>query len=157
MEKWKKLEVNENYSVSDKGRVRNDNTGKILKPRRGTGYLSVHFTAHGPDYYIHRLVATAFIDNPDNLPQVNHKDENKHNNDVSNLEWCSSEYNVNYGTRNERSGLNNKSKRVVIIDGKRFESIKEAEIHFGFPKKSIMYPLRNGNKYYKGHTVSYAS
>lgn len=157
MENWKKLEVNENYSVSDKGRVRNDNTGKILKPRGIKRYLTVHFTAHGPDYYIHRLVAEAFIDNPDDLPQVNHKDENKQNNDVSNLEWCSSEYNVNYGTRNERSSLSYPHKRAVIVNGKRFDTIKEAEIHSGFPKGSLRYPLRNGNKYYKGHTVSYAS
>lgn len=51
---------------------------------------------------VHRLVAIAFLPNPDNYDQINHKDENKHNNDISNLEWCDCLYNNNYGTRNER-------------------------------------------------------
>ena len=53
-------------------------------------------------FKIHRLVASAFIPNPNNLPQVNHKDENKQNNHAENLEWCDCAYNVNYGTANER-------------------------------------------------------
>lgn len=52
--------------------------------------------------YIHRLVAQAFIPNPDNLPCVNHKDENPNNNNVDNLEWCTQKYNCNYGTRVDR-------------------------------------------------------
>lgn len=54
-------------------------------------------------FFIHRLVAEAYIPNPDNLPQINHKDEIRTNNYISNLEWCSAKYNVNYGTRTERA------------------------------------------------------
>lgn len=53
-------------------------------------------------YKVHRLVAIAFIPNPDNLPHINHKDENKLNNNPNNLEWCDNSYNNNYGTRNKR-------------------------------------------------------
>ena len=70
---------------------------KLLTPRdNGKGYLELEFL--GKHRYVHRLVAEAFIPNPDNLPQVNHKDENKANNTVENLEWCERLYNVNYGT-----------------------------------------------------------
>ena len=101
MENWKIIEDFTNYAVSDLGRVKNRTTGRILKPKTaGRGYLCI--AINGKNKYIHRLVAEAFIPNPDNLPQVNHKDENKHNNSVENLEWCSAEYNMTYGTRQQR-------------------------------------------------------
>lgn len=94
------------YEVSDQGRVKSIGYGKerILKPARHTGYLRVYLYKNGEmkTYKIHRLVAQTFIPNPDNLPQVNHKDENKENNFVQNLEWCDQKYNNNYGTRTQR-------------------------------------------------------
>ena len=79
----------------------------LLKPRIIThGYLSVALYKNGirKDYKLHRLVAQHFIPNPENKPEVNHKDENKTNNCVDNLEWCTHLYNSNYGTRPERIG-----------------------------------------------------
>ena len=95
------------YEVSDQGRVKSIGYGKerILRPGRNTcGYLLVGLRKNREQkwYLVHRLVAQAFIPNPDNLPQVNHKDENKTNNSVQNLEWCDRKYNCNYGTRNQR-------------------------------------------------------
>ena len=95
------------YEVSDQGRVKSIGYGddRILKPQRiKTGYLLVGLRKNREQkwYLVHRLVAQAFIPNPDNLPQVNHKDENKDNNFVHNLEWCDRKYNCNYGTRNQR-------------------------------------------------------
>lgn len=85
------------YEVSNLGRVRRN--GKILKPSKNKkGYLQVSLCKNGTkkNARIHRLVAQSFISNPQNLPQINHKDEDKTNNAVENLEWCDSKYNNNY-------------------------------------------------------------
>ena len=98
------------YQVSNKGRVKSLNyhrsgEERILMPQTTTnGYLKICLRKNGKikTYNVHRLVAQAFIDNPDNLPQVNHKDEDKTNNNVDNLEWVTAKENCNYGTRNKR-------------------------------------------------------
>ena len=104
------------YEVSSYGRVRSldryDNKnhfrkGLIMKQNdsgNGRGYMSVILCLNGKikKYLVHRLVAQAFIPNPDNLPEVNHKDENPGNNNVTNLEWCDHSYNINYGTRKDK-------------------------------------------------------
>lgn len=80
-------------------------TEKILKARKkGRGYLYVTLSKDGidDDYYVHQLVACAFIPNPQGLPEVNHLSEDKENNCVENLEWVSHEYNCSYGTRIKR-------------------------------------------------------
>lgn len=114
---WKDIKNYEgHYQVSNLGRVKSIKFGKeiILKQQQCMdGYYYVNLSKNGiaKRYYVHRLVAEAFIDNSDNLPCVNHKDENKQNNVVSNLEWCTHEYNNNYGTRIERC-----SKTVLQFD-----------------------------------------
>ena len=97
--------------------------GKVLKlDYNNYGYLRVYLFKDGKrtNFLVHRLVAKAFVPNPDNLPLVNHKDEVKDNNYPYNLEWCTDEYNTNYGTRNERvakSNTNGKlSKKVYQYD-----------------------------------------
>ena len=89
------------YQVSNLGRVYSVRNNKILKPKLNKyGYLSVNLKYKGSRVTksIHRLVGEAFIPNPNDLPQVNHKDEDKTNNCVDNLEWCTAKYNHNYGT-----------------------------------------------------------
>jgi hypothetical protein len=103
METWKN--VNDYYEVSNTGNVRR--IGKdtcIVGCITKAGYRQVLFSINGKVTHklVHRLIAEAFISNPNNLPQVNHKDENKLNNNVENLEWCSPKYNMNYGTARER-------------------------------------------------------
>lgn len=110
---WKPIEGYNGYMISNFGNVKSYKVdkinGKLMKPYRSTkGYLQIDISLdgrkreHRVHLAVHRLVASAFIPNPDNLPQVNHKDENKTNNCVDNLEWCTNEYNANYGTKSER-------------------------------------------------------
>lgn len=107
------------YEVSSLGRIRSLDrvfidkcgnekhlTGRILKQNHGTnGYLSVQFSVNDVKQrrMVHRVVAKAFIPNPENLPEVNHKDEDKYNNRIDNLEWCDRHYNNCYGTKIRRS------------------------------------------------------
>lgn len=87
---------------------------KILKPYKNkNGYLQITLNKNGKKLkkQIHWLVATTFIDNPNNYKETNHKDENPLNNEVSNLEWCTHKYNCNYGNRNEKI---HKSQRMKI-------------------------------------------
>ena len=93
------------YAVTSCGKVWSYRNECFLKPRTVNGYLYVNLCKNGmiKTYGIHRLVAMAYIPNPENLPQINHKDENKTNNCLQNLEWCSAKYNINYGTRTEKT------------------------------------------------------
>ena len=102
MGEWRQIaEYEGRYSVSSDGEVFSHLSNKVLSQNIGiTGYHTVElFDGSGKSkrLLVHRIVALAFIPNPDNLPQINHKDENKGNNCVDNLEWCTAKYNMNYG------------------------------------------------------------
>lgn len=133
---WKDVNgCNGLYQVSNEGRVKSmnynhTNNEKILKQctvNGGYKQVVLFYNSKRKRKMVHRLVAEAFISNPLNLPQVNHKDENKENNCVDNLEWCDCSYNINYGTRNDKI-----SKPVLQYtkDGtlvNTFKSVREAE------------------------------
>ncbi|MBQ6232834.1 MAG: HNH endonuclease [Clostridia bacterium] len=121
-EHWKPIPLYEGlYEVSDYGNVRSlkraTTSGKMLK---GTldkdGYIKVCLSKNNlkKTCPIHRLVANAFIPNPDNLPCINHLDENKQNNVVGNLEWCTVERNNNYNNRQYRAGA--KRRKWVVAE-----------------------------------------
>ena len=95
-ETWKPIEWSCGFhEVSSQGRIRDILTGNIIKDKIGTdGYKII--SIEGKTKSVHRIVAEAFIPNPENKPYVNHKDEDKTNNRVENLEWCDAEYNARY-------------------------------------------------------------
>ena len=112
------------------------------------GYLVVNLSKEGKmkTFTVHRLVALHFIDNPNNLSQVNHKDECKTNNCVTNLEWCTQQQNHDYGTRNERTGrsqMNKQGNKVLLqydLQGnfiKEFPSVSEASRELGKSQANI--------------------
>ena len=117
MEEWKNVIGYEGlYEVSDKGNVRNVRRNTLLKlTKTYYGYIQVNLYKNGirTGLRVHRLVAQAFLPNPDNLPEINHKDEDKTNNRVDNLEWCDRKYNNNYGDRLEKS-INKKIKNGYV-------------------------------------------
>lgn len=134
---WKGVKGYEGlYEVSDTGLVKSlFRYKKILKPNKmNTGYLSVELFKNGTSkrMSIHRLVAEAFIPNPNNYPQVNHKDENKQNNNVENLEWCTAKYNLNYnnGQILRHSKIDYSTEERKKIARKNGKAAKKAIIQF---------------------------
>ena len=94
IEVWKPIEGYNNYEVSSFGNIRNKNTGRILKQGKKGGYCSVGLSGYkSRTKIVHQLVAKAFIPNPENKPQVNHKDKNGLNNNIGNLEWVNNKEN----------------------------------------------------------------
>jgi group I intron endonuclease len=109
--------------------------------------LTLSKNGKGKNYKVHRLVAMAFIPNPDNLPIINHKDENPSNNNVNNLEWCTYEYNNNYGTKNKRAGESRKGKHHSKETKKKMSENHKGKTHSEETKKKI-------SKSNKGKTLS---
>lgn len=105
MEKWSKIIGHDNYMISTNGRVKNIRTNRILKQYLDkTGYPTVGFTQTGKhfNFYVHRLVAVAFIPNPDSKPQVNHKNSDRSDCSLNNLEWCTASENSKHAYRSGR-------------------------------------------------------
>ena len=172
---WKNIKDYENlYQGSNLGRVRSFDRwvkgrngslrfckGRILKPGiNGRGYLQVDLCKNGKvkKFLVHRLVAEAFLPNPDNLPEVNHKDENKQNNNVENLEWCDRTHNVNYGTAIERM-IKTASKSVLqyTLDGqfvREWESTAECGRN-GFNQGHVAECCQGKRKTHKGFIWRY--
>ena len=169
---WKDIEGYEGlYQVSNMGRVRSldriNALGRRLKGRvladkhNNRGYHTIALWRDGDIEYkfIHRLVAKAFLDNPDNLPEVNHKDENKENNAVSNLEWCTRKYNNNYGTRLGRVAKTlERPIYAITSSGHRyyFGSVNEAARVLGLKRQGITNCLHGRRKHHGGFSFELA-
>ena len=167
MEIWKEVKNFAGlYKISNLGRVYSIKRKRIMQNRpnkiRGYVLVSMSFSGIVKKIPVHRLVAEAFIPNPDNLPCINHKDEDRSNNCVDNLEWCTVDYNNQYGTRNEKlktiSGI-----RVAqyTLDGKLIKiwnSLSEASRSFGCKTTVTIGRVCKGvcgRKTYKGYIWRY--
>ena len=185
MENWKDIKGYEGfYQVSDCGRIkslerdvyRQNGTfhhhlkEKILVPildKDGYQYVNLSKNGKRKVMTIHRLVAMAFLPNPENKSQINHKNEIKTNNVVENLEWCTASYNINFGTRTERSiqnrrsyklGDNPSAKPVFCVElNKKFDCAKSAQEELGIDRMSIGKACRGKRKTAGGFHWRYAN
>jgi hypothetical protein len=171
---WKNIENFDNYMISNFGNVKSkaryDSTNKrylkekYLKPGKSSrGYLLVSLKGNDNAYHtmrVHRLVATAFLDNPEKLPIVNHKNETYINNHVDNLEWCTHKYNTNYGTAiARRSASKEKPIKQISLDGvliKIWRSAKEINDVLGIYHGNISRCCKHNRKQAYGFKWEYA-
>ena len=183
MEEWRDIEDYKGlYQVSNMGRVKSlertvwNGRGyyvtiheRILKPKKDRGgYLQVHLCKNGKAkfYTVHKLVATAFCENPEGYTVVNHIDEDKTNNNADNLEWCSRSYNNTYNDRAKKIGKKNTnhpkmSKPVIGVDRVtglivEFASVHEAERQTGINQSNICNCLKGKYKSAGGYVWFYA-
>ena len=135
-----KLILNGDYAVTIDGDVISIKSNKTLRSYdNGHGYKTVCLCIDGKPkhYYVHRLVASAFVENPNDYPEVNHIDEDRGNNRAENLEWCTSKYNKNYGRRAERFGRRRGRPVVCLETGRVFYSCGDAGRNMGIRREDI--------------------
>lgn len=169
---WKDVKgVEDKYECSNTGKIRRKNYTKSFMTKYGVktqqfvakdlqgwlgnrGYMQVQI--RGRKELVHRIIAETFIPNPENLPFVNHKDENKLNNNISNLEWCTCEYNNNYGTANQRTKetvTKKYGKTVLQLDKytneiiTKFPSVHEAARVTGIDRSNIAACCKKKKRY----------
>lgn len=161
-EEWVNIKDYNNYQVSSLGRVRNKRTHKILKPAVNSyGYhrVNLYNTQGMKSKFVHRLVAEAFISNYEHKQEINHIDEDKSNNHVSNLEWSTRTENINHGTRNERSS---RKQSIPIIatnlktgESREFYGTNECARQLSLDSGNICKVLKGRLTQFKGYMFKY--
>ena len=155
---WKTIKQNENYSINEKGEVKNNISGKLLKPfiNKKSGYKIVDLWKNNKckKIAVHRLIAEAFIENPLNKPTVDHKDGNRLNNSIENLRWATyQEQNSRFDTYGVRS------EKIIVtnIDGTKleFNRITDVANYFNCNVSNISQMLKKGTYGKRGKTRYY--
>lgn len=177
-EEWKPIiETEGRYEISNLGNIRGVDRyarvcgggqrfikGRIVKPNVCSNKYLMFNASMGETtkhFLVHRLVAQYFIPNPNNFPEVNHKDEDPQNNHMDNLEWCTPKYNCNYGTRNQRcmEKVIKKPVKQLTLDGvliKVYPMIKDAERQTGVDSTQIIRVCKGTNITAGGYKWEYA-
>lgn len=170
MEKWRVIDSNPNYQVSDTGRVRRCGSENDRSTRDRHGYPSVDLYQDGKrkTVRVHRLVAEAFVPNPGDKPEVNHKDGDKHNNNSSNLEWVTSKENCRHAWDNElmrpsygmlgktNPNAGRKTKQIRIVEtGEIFDGLKACEKSIDGNCRHINDCLRGRQRTHRGYHFEY--
>lgn len=170
---WKDITGYEGfYQVSNLGRVRSvarkiiRSNGRvqtfgseIISPRSVLGYKAVNLcrVGSGKNHYVHRLVASAFVPNPNGYKEINHKNEDKSDNRAENLEWCTRQYNLLYGRRGDSSGKSLGREVVLVSDtGEKmeFDRLTKAAEYLGVTIQAVSQARKKKQKT-KGFRVYY--
>ena len=162
---WKTMKEHADYEISNLGRVKTKKTGRIRKTtisNKGYEQIIVYINKKAKTYYVHRLVANNFIDNPSNLREINHINENKLDNKASNLEWCDGKYNLHYGNRvqkilktKEPTFKKIKQKDLQGNTIKIWKNIIEIQKETNFNKQSIYKCCKGKHKSANGYIWEY--
>lgn len=157
-EEWRPIDGFPNYQVSNKGRVMNLKSGRVLKPRvdgHNYEYVALYKSGKPKDYRIHRLTAEAFIPNINNLPQVDHRDENKRNNDVSNLRWVTISENIKHSAHQRYCRINQLSLNGELV--KTWDSSEQIKRNLGYSNSSIIQCCKGKFKQAYGYRWEYVN
>lgn len=155
-EEWRPIAGFPNYQVSNKGKVMNLKTGRVIKNSIDyNGYMSVNLWKNNKlkHFRVHKLVAQAFLPNPLKLPQVNHIDECKTNNDANNLEWCTASQNIRYSIYRQYRKINQLSLDGEFI--KQWESISQIAKKLGIGNSHIIQCCKGERKQAYGYKWQY--
>lgn len=155
---WMTVKDFPNYSVNNFGQIRNEKTGNLMKPHvTKDGYLRIKLTSTGSKMLsVHRVVAEAFLPNPDSKPMINHINGIKTDNRVENLEWCTNSENQIHGRRVLGHQPGFASKRVVCVEtGKKYETLMDAAYDCGTDVSSIAKCAKHKRKTAAGYHWEY--